>query len=138
MTVYFWLISKTPNFFFDTFVWGPKRITRAPAQKESVGLKGRRRRGQRVRLLLCVCPFDSPLLFLSFFFFSNHLFFSGVNNRRPGRGRLARAAMAMSDETERDKAVTGPTRTATATQERQQVRMLLFFVIGLELLCALI
>ena len=28
-----------------------------------------------VRLLLCFCPFYSPLLFLSFFFFSNYLFF---------------------------------------------------------------
>ena len=44
----------------------------------NVGRHGGGRRGQRVRLLLFFCPFYSPLLFSSFFFFSDCLFFSGV------------------------------------------------------------
>ena len=73
---------RSSSFLIISF---PTSKTTGGARKESAGRTGRRRRGQRVRLLLCVCSFDSPLLFLSFFFFSNDLFSAEYNNRRPGR-----------------------------------------------------
>ena len=57
---------------------------------------------QYLRRLLRFCPFGSPLLFLSFFFFSDCLFFSGVQ-QQAGRTR----PMATQDGTGEQAGTTG-------------------------------